>query len=229
MPPGDYTLKLRLADHLLLADVKVAAGAVTTVDLRRFRRAHFADDPVKGTGLTTLYAQHWSVSASGGYQAIFDAPTARGGTFPSAPLVGLEGTLHHFFGRGWGLGLDFAVGSASGQVSSPLLQGLPYDYSVLTLGGALLREWQPEATLVPFAGVRVGLELMQRTFPGTALPRQSYASTSPGLVGGLSLRLTRQVSLTARARLHYLLYTVDETKSLGYADLGLLLDYEMRD
>jgi hypothetical protein len=32
-----------------------------------------------------------------------------------------------------------------------------------------------------------------------------------------------------RARVHYLLYTIDERKSLGWADLGLVVDYELRD
>ena len=39
----------------------------------------------------------------------------------------------------------------------------------------------------------------------------------------------RNSSVVARARFHYLLYNVDETRSLGTADFGLLLDYEFRD
>jgi hypothetical protein len=52
---------------------------------------------------------------------------------------------------------------------------------------------------------------------------------TPGALGGLKVRLSKSISIVARARLHYLLYNVDETRSLGSADFGLLLDYEFRD
>ncbi len=229
VPPGAYTVKLRLPDRLKLARLDVREGQVTELDEARLRDAHFSDDPVKGTGLTALYAKHWSLSATGGLQAVFDAPTTAGGYFPSSPYVGLEGTLHNFFGRGFGLGLDGALGSTQGVLNTALLKELAYRYGVAAVGVSIVHEWGQDDALVPFLGARLALQLMTREFTDAALPKQSYGTTSPGLVAGLKWRVTRSVSLMGRARVHYLLYTIDEQKSLGWADLGLVLDYELRD
>ena len=78
---------------------------------------------------------------------------------------------------------------------------------------------------MPFGGVRLGLNLMSRQFSNPLLPAQVYSTVSPGLVAGLKFRFTRSVSLLGRARVHYLHYDIDETKSLGYAELGLMLNY----
>ena len=39
----------------------------------------------------------------------------------------------------------------------------------------------------------------------------------------------RNFGIVARGRVHYLLYNVDETRSLGFAEVGLMLNYEFRD
>lgn len=70
---------------------------------------------------------------------------------------------------------------------------------------------------------------MNRTFTDTALAPQAYSIFTPGAVVGLKFRITRNIAVVARARLHYLLYNVDETRSLGTADLGGLLEYEFKD
>ena len=58
---------------------------------------------------------------------------------------------------------------------------------------------------------------------------QSFTTMSPGLALGIKYRLGTSFGVLARARVHYLLYNVDETRSLGYAEVGLLLDYEFRE
>jgi len=227
--PGPYTVKRRLADRLRVGAVVIAEGRLTTLDEASFKDAKFSDDPVKGTGLTTVYSRHWSISATGQFQAIFDAPTAQGGLFPSAPIVGGEATVHNFFGRGFAWSFDAQYGWSSGLVNAGRLTGLTYRYSLVTLGTSLLYEANQDGTWVPFVGARLGLNLMNREFDDLQFPRQSFSTMSPGVVAGLKLRLGRNVGLIGRGRVHYLLYNVDETRSLGYAELGLLLSYEFRD
>ena len=81
------------------------------------------------------------------------------------------------------------------------------------------------AAFLPYYGV----ELRSREFADLSLPQQNYSTFTPGIVGGLKVRIWKNLSLVARARVHYLLYNVDETRSLGSADFGALLDYEFKD
>lgn len=229
LAPGRYTIKRRLGDRLRVGTVDVEAGQVATVDELGFRDAKFSDDPVKGTGISSLVSRHWSLSAFGHYQAVFDRPTTAGGYFPSAPQLGAEVTLHNSFGYGFGLSIDGGYGWTSAGVSMPLLGDLPYHYSLLSFGAAVFYEWFQGGSLVPLAGVHLSFNIMSREFADGALPKQSYSVFTPGVMAGLKVRLTRNVSLIARARLHYLLYNVDEQRNLGSADFGALLDYEFKD
>lgn len=229
LAPGRYTIKRRLADHLRIGVVEIAAGQITTVDESAFLNAKFSDDPVKGTGITSIFSRHWSLSASGNYQAFFDRPTNAGGYFPSAPLVGGEATLHNFFGRGFTLGIDGAYGWTSNVVSAPFVGDLAYAYTLVTFGGALFYEWFQDSRWIPYVGVHLSFNIMTRTFTDTALAAQTYSTFTPGVVGGLKIRLSKNISVLARVRVHYLLYNVDETRSLGSADFGALLDYEFKD
>jgi hypothetical protein len=67
---------------------------------------------------------------------------------------------------------------------------------------------------------------MSRTFDATDIPKQSYSTFSPGLLAGLRYRWDSGLSVMGRARVHYLLYDVDEDRSLGYWELALALSYE---
>ncbi|MCU0698556.1 MAG: caspase family protein [Myxococcaceae bacterium] len=230
LSPGTYTVKRRLPDRLRVGEVRITEGQVTTLDEGALKNARFADDPVKGTGLSTVYSRHWSVSATGQYQAIFDSPTTAGGLFPSAPMVGGEGTVHNFFGRGFAWSFDAQYGWATGGVATPRLgTAITYRYSLVNVGTSLLYEWNQEGTWVPFLGARLGLSIMNREFDDPSFPRQGFTTMSPGVLFGLKVRLSRSFGLVGRGRVHYLLYNVDETRSLGYAEFGLLLSYEFRD
>lgn len=228
LAPGTYQVKRRLPDRLRIGQLEVTPGQITTVDENLFKNAKFSDDPVKGTGISATWARHWSLSVAGHYQAVFDKPTNAGGYFPSAPLLGAEATLHNFFGRGFALAIDGSYGWTSSTVSSALIGTLPYDYSLVTFGGALFYEWFQEGRFVPFVGVHLAFNVMTRQFSDTAIANQTYSIFTPGAVGGLKVRLSQSISVVGRARVHYLLYNVDETRSLGSADFGLLLDYEFR-
>jgi hypothetical protein len=229
LAPGHYTIKRRLADRLRIGEVDIQAGQVSTIDETTFQNAKFTDDPVKGTGISSIYSRHWSLSATGNYQAVFDRPTNAGGYFPSAPLLGAEATLHNFFGRGFALSVDGGYGWTNSSVTGPLIGDLAYSYSLITFGAALFYEWFQSERWVPFAGVHLSFNIMSREFTDTTIAKQSYSTFTPGIVGGLKIRLTKNISVVARARVHYLLYNVDETRSLGSADFGALLDYEFKD
>jgi Caspase domain len=229
LAPGRYIIKRRLVDHLRIGTVDVRPGQVTAIDEHNLRSAPFSDDPVKGTGIASLYARHWSLAASGQYQAVFDRPTTQGGYFPSAPMVGAEASLHNFFGKGFGLAIDASYGWASGAVTGSQFGTVSYAFSVVTFGGAVFHEWFQNGRWVPFAGVHLSFNLMARDFADSAFAKQSYATFTPGIAAGLKMRISKNLSVIGRARVHYLLYTVDETRNLGTADFGVLLDYEFKD
>ena len=117
----------------------------------------------------------------------------------------------------------------AGVVAGPLLGELAYNYALITFGAALFYEWFQSDRFIPFAGIHLSFNIMSREFTDAALARQSYSTFTPGIVGGLKIRLSKNISVVARARVHYLLYNVDETRSLGSADFGALLDYEFKD
>jgi hypothetical protein len=159
-----------------------------------------------------------------GYQAFFDAPT-REALFPPAGLLGLELSLHQFFRRDWTWSFDLAFGSGNGRID---LAGtpLPFRFSETTVGSSLLAEW-PLGDFVPYVGARLALLLMGRQFSDASLPRQGFATWSPGLVLGARYRVVGGLGVTLRTRLHYVLYNVDENRSLGYWELGGLVTYEL--
>lgn len=229
LPPGTYKVKRRLPDRLRVGEFTITAGQIYTLEESTLQNAKFTDDPVKGTGISQTYTRHWSLSAWGQYQAVFDRPTAAGGYFPSAPAVGAEIVVHNIFARGFALGIDAGYGWTSDNVSVDLLGSLAYDYSLVSIGASLFYEWFQEGRFIPFVGLHLSFNIMSRSFEDATVAAQSYSIFTPGIVGGLKVRLVGNFSVVGRARVHYLHYNVDETRSLGSADFGLLLDYEFRD
>jgi uncharacterized caspase-like protein len=231
LPPGKYRVKRRLPDRLRIGELEVRAGEITTLEEAQLNDAPFSDDPVKGTLRAQVYAKHWSLSLSGTYQAMLDTPTAQGGLFPSVPMVGLELVAHNFFGQGWTLGFDAMLGRTEAFATSGNVQNARYQSSNLAFGATLLSEW-PDGQWVPMVGVRLALNLYYREFLDERLvlrlpnDTQNYYSMSPGLVAGLKFRITRSVGLVARARLHYLPYSLGESKNLGYLEVASLVTYE---
>jgi hypothetical protein len=166
----------------------------------------------------------WSVGVGGGFQSVFDAPT-RETLFPPTGLVGAELQLRDFFRRDWVWGLDAAAGGASGAV--PLSGGAaPFRFTELSLATSLVVEW-PHRLFTPFVGGRLALLLMTRRFDEDAFPAQYFSTLSPGLVGGVGWRLSRSFGLLLRGRVHYLLYNVDEDRSLGFWELQTAVSYDL--
>jgi hypothetical protein len=230
LPPGRYRVKRRLADRLRVGEIDVSAGQMITLDEGHLRDAPFSDDPVKGAMRVDTIGQigvsRWSLGLGGGYQAVFDAPT-RASLFPPTGLLGLELQLRDFFRRDWVWGLDAAAGGANGAVPLSSSGGAAaFKFSELSLASSLVVEW-PKRVLTPFVGGRLALLLMTRRFDGDAFPAQYFSTLSPGIVGGFALHLSRDWKVLVRGRVHYLLYNVDENRSLGFWELQTAVSYDL--
>jgi hypothetical protein len=223
LAPGRYRVKRRLPDRLRVGEIEIARGQITTLDEPSLRDTPFSDDPVKGAPRVDL-AGRWSVGLGGTYQAIFDAPT-RDSLFPPTGMLGVELRLHDFLRRDWVWGFDFGAGSAHGTVNLPTAS-LPFKFSELSLASSMVVEY-PGRWVTPFVGGRLALLLMGREFEGSALPKQFFSTLSPGIVGGLGFRFGTTWGLTVRGRVHYLLYNVDENRSLGYWELATAVSYDL--
>lgn len=222
LAPGDYKVERRLSDHLRIGDVTIPGGRTVTLDEGTLHDAPFADDPVKGAGTrfgppeTTA----WGVALL--YQSFF----AAGGLFPSAPILSVETRLPGVFGRDWRLGLDVDVGGSHGTLTVDGLQPLTYAYSEIGVGAAVDRVFDL-GVIQPYLGARVGFVFLHRAFDAsTGLPAQYFSTFTPGLVGGLGLRLGAGFQLAIEGRLDYLYYNVDGDRSLGDFSLGGMVVYE---
>jgi hypothetical protein len=224
LAPGNYRLKRRLPDRLRVGEIRVAEGQISVIDEARLRDAPFSADPVKGPGRLAQISTHLSLGLSGYYQSFFDAPT-RDSLFPAAAMLGFEAQIHNFLRRDWIWAFDLAMGGSRSTLSVGGAS-LPYRFGELTVGSSILVEW-PEGDWVPYFGGRLAMVLMTRRFDDPLLPRQNFDTFSPGLVGGLKYRVSRNWGITARGRAHYLLYNVEQNRSLGYWDLAFLVTYEM--
>jgi hypothetical protein len=224
LAPGKYRVKRRLADRLRVGELEVTSGQMITLDENRLRDAPFSDDPVKGGYHDVDVSSHWTLGVGGGFQAVFDAPT-RESLFPPTGLVGIDLQLRNFFRRDWVWGIDFGGGGANGTVTLNGMTTVPFRFSELQLATSLIVEW-PHQRLTPFVGGRLALLLMTRKFDEDAFPAQFFSTLSPGLVGGVHWRLSRSFGLVLRGRLHYLLYNVDENRSLGFWELATAVSYD---
>jgi uncharacterized caspase-like protein len=224
VPPGGYKLARRLDTHLRVAQVAVAGGRLTRVEERVMRDVPFSDDPVKGPG--RAQPGGLVVAASGAYQSFFDRPT-RENLFPPLGMLGVEIQLRGFFRRDWSWGFDLHLGAGESELLLDSI-GVPleYSYGQLTAGTTITAEW-PLGPWAPFLGGRLALMAMSRDFVDESLPRQSFFTLSPGVVAGVRLQFAPRWAVSARGRVHYLLYQVDENRSLGYWELAASVGYEL--
>jgi hypothetical protein len=227
LPPGRYRVKRRLADRLRVGEIEVASNQMITLDETRLRDAPFSDDPVKGAmRLDRIDVSRWTLGVGGGFQAVFDAPT-RESLFPPTGLVGVELQLRNFLRRDWVWGLDAAGGGANGAVTlTSSGTTAPFRFSELSFASSLVVEW-PHRLFTPFVGGRLALLLMTRRFDGDAFPAQYFSTASPGVVGGVTWRIARNWGVLLRGRVHYLLYNVDENRSLGFWELATAVSYDL--
>jgi hypothetical protein len=223
LAPGRYHVKRRLPDRLRIGEIDVPRGQMVALAEARLRDAPFADDPVKGAGRVDLTSR-WSLGAGATYQSVFAAPSGAS-LFPPTGMLAVDLSLRNFLRKDWVWSFDIAAGSTDGVVSSV---GAPFRFSEASLASSLLVEW-PGRYLTPYVGGRLAMLLMGRTFPNAdnMYPPQFFSTLSPGLVGGAAFRVMRNTSLVARGRLHYLLYNIDEDRSLGYWELAAMVMYDL--
>jgi hypothetical protein len=219
--PDRYVVKRRLADRLRIGPVQIAEGSLAVLDESRLRDVPFSDDPVKGA----RRGAYFSLSLAGTVQAFFDEPT-RESLFPPATMLGAELQLHDFFRKTWVLGFDLAMGGARAKLVRQNTE-LPFRFGELTTGASLFTEWpMADGRFAPFLGGRLAILFMNRQFDGVNIPKQTFSTFSPGLIAGLRYRFPSGISGVLRTRLHYLLYNVDENRSLGFWELSAALTYE---
>jgi hypothetical protein len=224
LPAGRYHIRRRLADRLRIGEVHIVSGQLSTLDEAALHDAPFADDPVKGAWRDDA-GMRLSMGLGGGVQSFFDGPT-RDGLFPPTGMLGLELELRDFFRRGWLLGFDFAAGATRGEVDRYGTL-LPFRFAELTGGTTVAKEWRfGDGSFAASLGLRLAFVLMSRKFDDGTIPDQFFATFTPGLVLGARYRIARHFTLNGRSRVHYLLYNVEENRSLGYWELAMGVAYE---
>jgi hypothetical protein len=223
LPAGRYRVRRRLADRLRIGDLQIAPGQVVYVEEARLHDAPFSDDPVKGVSREP--STQLTLALGGMMQSFFDGPT-RDGLFPPSAMLAVDFEVRNFLRRGWLWGFDVASGGAHGNLNRFGAE-LPFRFSELTAGTTIAPEWRlGRSGLSTFGGVRLGFVLMSRKFDDGSIPDQFFATFTPGLVAGLRYQLSDSFVLLGRGRVHYLLYNIDENRSLGYWELSAGLAYD---
>jgi hypothetical protein len=221
LSPGRYRVKRRLADRLRVGEIDVPRDEMVLLEEQRLHDAPFTDDPVKGAGRVEL-SSRWSVGAGATYQSVFAAPDGAA-LFPPTGLLTVDLAVRDFLRRDWVWGVDIAAGSVHSTVTSV---GAPFRFSEVSLATSITVDW-PGRYVTPFVGGRLAFLFMGRTFDEHAYPDQFYSTLSPGIVAGASFNLSRSTHVITRGRLHYLLYNVDEDRSLGYWELSAMVSYDL--
>jgi len=221
LAPGDYLVKKRDGDSLLIGSVTLADGPVEVADARLSRRP-LSEDPQKGAS-----GPRWSLLGTAGGQFFFDE-AARNGLFPPAALAGAELGVRDDLGHDLAWGLDLALGGGASTLQLPGVTPIPERFFELTGGASLWRDFGLTDSLTFSVGARLAFLYMARNFPDHPdLPNQSFFTITPGLTTALSWRFADRWSAVARGRLNYLFYNIDKAQNLGYAELALGVDYAL--
>ena len=223
LAPGRYRIKRRMPERLRVADIQVPTGKLAWVSEAQFRDVAFSDDPVKG--LSRRVDGGWTLAAGGALQTFLDGST-RATLFPAAPMVGAELVMTGFFRRNWDWGVDLAYGTTPGVLRLPGIEAIPYRFSELTVGTSFNARFALGA-FTPFAGARVAFISLHRALESALVQGQTFATFSPGVFAGLSYAVSPHWSVSARGRLHYVLYNIEGNRSLAYTELGLYVGYQL--
>ena len=216
---GNYLVKKRDGDALLIGDFSVAEAPVEVADAQLTRRP-LSEDPSKGAS-----GPRWSMLGAAGGQFFFDA-AARNGLFPPATLAGVELAARDDLGHQLAWGLDLNLGGGSSTLRLKGVTPIPVRFGELGGGATLWRDVGITDSLTWAVGGRVAFLFISRTFPGhSELPQQSFFTLTPGLQTALSWQLTQRLSAVLRGRLNYLFYNVDKPQNLGFFEAALGVDY----
>jgi uncharacterized caspase-like protein len=221
LAPGDYLVKKREGDSLLVGSFSLADGAVEIADARLSRRP-LSEDPQKGAS-----GPRWSLLGTGGGQFFFDS-AARNGLFPPAVLAGAELGVRGDLGHELAWGVDLALGGGAATLTLPGVTPIPERFIVLTGGASLVRDFPLGESFAVSFGARIAFLYLARTFPNhPELPAQDFFTLTPGLQTAFAWRFSERWSAVARGRVNYLFYNVDKAQNLGYAEFALGVDYAL--
>jgi uncharacterized caspase-like protein len=219
LAPGNYVVKKRLEDAVLVGDVQVGDRVIEVSDAQLSRRK-LEDDPQKGAS-----GPRWSVLGTGGYQFFFDS-AARNGLFPPAILAGAEASARDYLGHQLAWGVDVAVGGGTSTLRLSGVPDIPVRFGELSGGVSLWRDFDITETLTASLGARLAFLYLFRSFPGRPdLPSQNFFTLTPGAELSFGWRFSSRWTAVARGRANYLFYNVDKDQSLGYAELALGVEY----
>jgi opacity protein-like surface antigen len=168
----------------------------------------------------------WTIGASVAGQLFFEGAT-RSGLLPNMPMGGLEVEVRDMFdsSRGSILGLDASAGTA--PLTVPIGgEAIGTQVTEWTAGFSYMYAFLP-GWIQPYVGARISVVGVNRNFTSPGIAAQSLLTMAPGILAGVNFELTRNLSVGLRARASYLLYENDQDLSLGYADAGLLLRWEL--
>ncbi|HTO98856.1 MAG TPA: caspase family protein [Myxococcales bacterium] len=221
LAPGDYLVKKREGDSLLVGSFSLSESPVEVADARLTRRP-LSDDPQKGAS-----GPRWSLLTTGGGQFFFDE-AARNGLFPPAALAGVEAAVRDDLGHGLTWGLDLALGGGSATLNLPGVTPIPEKFFELTGGASLWHDFPLGDSFTFSLGARIAFLYLNRNFQNhPELPGQDFFTLTPGLQTALYWHFAERWSAAARARLNYLFYNVDGAQNLGFAEFALGVEYAL--
>jgi uncharacterized caspase-like protein len=221
LAPGDYLVKKRDGDTLLLGSFSLAEGPVEIADARLSRRP-LSEDPQKGAS-----GPRWSLLGTGGGQFFFDS-AARNGLFPPAALLGAELGVRDDLGHDLVWGADLSFGGGAATLRLPGVAPIPERFVLLTGGASLWRDFPAGDSFTISVGARVAFLYLARSFDNRPdLPAQNFFTLTPGLQAAFGWRFSERWSAVARGRVNYLFYNVDKAQNLGYAEFALGVDYAL--
>jgi hypothetical protein len=232
LPPGEYVVKKRLADHLMMRRFTLAANHFYDVNESAMERVEFQDDYAKGVGVraeinreegTRVWLRTLSV-----YQGFFSS-SVRNDLFPALPLFGLAFDVGPFLGAK--LGTEVLVGARSDLVLGISGLNLGYDFFEAEVAESLM--WSTSFSDFSAAvGPRLAGLYFKRSFPHDDLlskHTQDNFSLSPQGAGVLAYYPgeDRDFSIELHGRLGFLSFGVDHNQFLTYGEVGLSLGYRL--
>jgi hypothetical protein len=242
LPAGQYAVKKRLEDHLLLGRLPTRQKGTFVVDDAALSRVAFSDDYAKGSPIVEDRidrAVGFSFSAGAGVATFLDPGAAPGrgvgneGLFVTMPLFALELRARNLFTSPvFGLSLTPALDLGFGSVAAERVifdetfgdLRFPVQATQIQGGLTLLSPWSLaeltglEVTLS--VGPRLGTLLIWQQFQGASpLPPQNFLTFVPGAVGVVAWSPISFAHLEVAGRAHYLPYTVDTVRHLAVVEV----------
>lgn len=231
LPPGDYVVKKRLADHLRMARFELEPGKYYDVDETLMDEVAFEDDYAKGSVIRTeleYRRTRTNLRTVAVYQSFF-SKSARDELFPPIFLFGAGVEIGPFLGAQ--LSLETLLGGAGSRELA--LGDVRVDYEFFEAQVAVSMLWR--LYLGPFAlyaGPRVSGLYMARSFPTDRILKdhgQDMLGISPAASAGAVWFPFdgRSFSVEAVGRVGFLFYGVDDNRALFFSEVGLSLGYRL--